>query len=400
MTTRRDHRQTHVRPRPPSTGRPTPVKVKPRAPGPTRLAGHRPIQRSRGLPLILRLGLIAAVLALCGGVLYVGMNGVGMVVGGIGSTLGGFIAGVTSTPTPAPSVNVTAGAPSIQQPTEPYTSETNVDLIVTVPAGLAGDVDHRIRVYLTLPNQNPAAIQEAALADTARNVIPVQLENGINDFSVTIVGPDGTESDPSAVVRYVFDNVPPKITVTTPKNNAIVNATSVVLNGKTQARTTLLARNDANGSSVGGTAESDGTFKLSLSLATGVNTITINGTDPAGNASELILKVRRGSGKLTATLSASVYQIKLAKLPEPVTLFVTATDPDGQPLVNADVTFTLSMPGIPTVTVDQKTDANGKASFKTTVPKGADVGQGSATVLVTSATLGSTEDYTVITIVK
>ena len=51
MTTRRDHRQTHVRPRPPSTGRPAPVKVKPRAPGPTRLSGHRPIQRTRGLPL-------------------------------------------------------------------------------------------------------------------------------------------------------------------------------------------------------------------------------------------------------------------------------------------------------------------------------------------------------------
>ncbi len=400
MTTRRDHRQTHVRPRPPSTGRPTPVKIKPRAPGPTRLAGHRPIQRSRGLPLILRLGLIAAVLALCAGILYVGMNGVGMVVGGIGSTLGGFIGHVTATPTPAPSVNVTVGAPSIQQPTEPYTAETNVDLIVTVPAGLAGDVDHRIRVYLTLPNQNPAAIQDAALADTARNVIPVQLENGINDFSVTIVGPDGTESDPSAVVRYVFDNVPPKIAVTTPKNNAIVNATSVVLNGKTQARTTLLARNDANGSSVGGTAESDGTFKLSLSLATGVNTITISGTDPAGNASELILKVRRGSGKLTATLTASSYQIKRSRLPEPVTLFVKVTDPDGGAVAGADVTFALNIFGVAPITSDRKTDADGTASFTTPIPKGATLGPGTATVLVTTQEFGSVPDNTVITIVK
>ena len=37
MTNRRVPRQTHVRPRPPSTGRPAPAKVKPRAPGPTRL---------------------------------------------------------------------------------------------------------------------------------------------------------------------------------------------------------------------------------------------------------------------------------------------------------------------------------------------------------------------------
>lgn len=399
MTTRRGHRQTHVRPRPPSTGRPTPVKVKPRAPGPTRLAGHRPIQRSNGLPLIVRLGLIAAVLALCGGVLYVGANGVGMVVGGIGSTISGFIAGVTSTPTPAPSVVVSTGAPSLQQPTEPYTSETTVDLVVTVPAGLVGDPDHRIRVYLTLPDQHPAAIQEAALADSARNVIPVQLENGINDFSVSIVGPDGTESDSSAVVRYVFDNVPPKITVSSPKNNAVVNATAVTLTGKTQARTTLLARNDANGSSIAGTAETDGTFKLSLALATGVNKITISGTDPAGNVSEMTLSVRRGSGKLMASLTASTYQIKHTKLPETVTLFAIVTDPDGQPLADTDVTFTLAMPGIPVVTIDEKTDATGNASFKTTIPKGADIGQGSATVLVTSTAFGSTPDFTVITIV-
>ena len=86
-------------------------------------------------------------------------------------------------------------------------------------------------------------------------------------------------------------------------------------------------------------------------------------------------------------------------LPPPV-LSVAVTDPDGKALADADVTFTLSMPGIPTVTIDGKTNENGRASFSTTIPKGADVGQGSATVLVTSKELGSTEDYTVISIVR
>ena len=58
------------------------------------------------------------------------------------------------------------------------------------------------------------------------------------------------------------------------------------------------------------------------------------------------------------------------------------------------------MPGIPTITIDGTTGSDGKASFKTTVPKGADIGQGSATVLVTTTDYGSTEDYTVISIVK
>ncbi len=348
--------------------------------------------------MIFRLGLIAGVLALCGGILYVGMNGVGMVVGGVGSTLAGFIDGVTATPTPRASLAAITGAPSLEQPTEPYTSEATVDLIVTAPAGLAGNTDHHIRVYLTLPDQTPTAIQDAALSTEAKTVIPVQLENGINDFTVSIVGPAG-ESDQSASVRYVLDTVPPKITVTSPKNNATVNGGAVDISGKTQARTTLLARNDANRSSIAGTAEADGSFKLSLALAIGVNKITITGTDPAGNVTEAVLTVNRGAGKLTVALTASVYQIKRSKLPEPVTLSASLTDPDGKPLAGVDVTFTLSMPGIPTVTIDGKTSADGKASFKTTIPKGATVGQGSATVLVTSSEFGSTEDFTVISIV-
>jgi hypothetical protein len=400
MTTRRDHRQTHVRPRPPSTGRPVPVKVKPRAPESTRLAGHRPIKRSGGLPWIAKLALIAGVLALSAGVLYVGVRGFGVVVGGIGSTLGGFVQGVTSTPSPSPIVDAIADAPSLDQPSEPYTSQPTVDLVVTVPARLIGDKHHKIRLYLGLPDQQAAAIQEVAIGSTAKTVIPgVELVDGINDFSVTITGPAG-ESDHSLVVRYILDTTPPKITITTPKNNAVINGKAVTIKGKTQSRTTLLARNDANGSSVAGTADDTGSFSLSVAIAAGVNKITIAGTDPAGNAAESTLTVRRGTGKLMVSLSASTYQIKRSKLPEPVTLFATVTDPDGRPLAGAAVTFTLSMPRVPTVSIDGTTGIDGKASFKTSVPKGADIGQGSATVLVTTTSFGSTQDYTVITIVK
>ena len=399
MSTRRDHRQTHVRPRPPSTGRPAPAKVKPRAAGPTRLAGHRPIQRSRGLPLIFRLALVVGVLALGGVVLYVGARGVGSVVGGIGSTLGGFINGVTANATPQASLGAITAAPTLQQPAEPYTSQPSVDLVVTVPASLAGDTNHRIKVYLTLPGQPPTAIEEAAIAPDPKTIIPVKLENGINDFSVTITGAAG-ESDPSAVVRFVFDNVAPKITITSPKNNAVVNGKAVTIKGTTQPRTTLLVRDDASSSTIAGTAGSDGSFTLSLALAPGANKISITGTDPAGNVTDISFTVKRGGGKLTAVLSASTYQIKRSKLPVPVTLFATVTDPDGQPLATTAVTFTLSMPGIPTITIDQQTDASGKASFKTSIPKGASLGQGSATVLVSSTAFGSTQDFTVISIVK
>ncbi|HEV8401921.1 MAG TPA: Ig-like domain-containing protein [Candidatus Limnocylindrales bacterium] len=400
MTTRRDHRQTHVRPRPPSTGRPAPVKVKPRAPATTRLAGHRPIQRGGGMPWLVRLALIAAVVALSAGILYVGARGFGVVVGGVGSSLGGFVKGVTATPSPSPIADTVSAAPTLDQPSEPYTSEATVDLVVTVPASLIGDATHRIRLYLTLPGQDATPITEVPIADTAKTVIPgVSLTDGINDFQVSITGPGG-ETDRSAVVRYVFDDAPPKITITSPKNNAVVNSKAVTIKGKTQARTTLLARNDANGSSVAGTAESDGTFTLSVALATGSNKITVTGTDPAGNTAQASVSVKRGTGKLTVDLSASSYNIKRSRLPEPITLTASVTDPDGHVLPGADVTFTLSIPGIPTVSIDTTTGGDGQATFKTTVPKGADLGQGSATVLVTTKDFGSAQDYTVITISK
>ena len=119
-----------------------------------------------------------------------------------------------------------------------------------------------------------------------------------------------------------------------------------------------------------------------------------------GNAAEASLTVKRGSGKLTASLTRPTIGSSGRQLPEAITLSATVTDPDGQALANADITFTLSIPGIPTVTVDGKTNKNGKATFKTTIPKGADPGQGSATVLVTSDEFGSTQDFTVITITK
>ena len=399
MTTRRDQRQAHVRPRPPSGGRPAPVKVKPRSPGPTRIASHRAVQRPGGLPVYWQIALVFGVVLLGALVLYVGVGGIGMVARGVSSTLGGFVSDVTSTPSPKATTAVVADSPTLAQPAEPYTALATVDLIVTVPPGLAGSTDSRIKVYLTLPDQAPTAITEVEIADGAKTVIPVELTKGINDFSVSIVGPGG-ESDPSAIVRYVYDATPPKITITSPKNNGVVNGQAVTVKGKTQARTTLLARNDANGSSVAGTAGADGTFQLSLALATGVNTITITGTDPAGNATEATLTVRRGSGKLTASLTASDYRIKRSALPEAITLSATVTDPDGKALPNAAITFTLSIPGIPTVTVDGTTNKSGKASFQTTIPKGADPGQGSATVLVTSDEFGSTQDFTVITITK
>jgi len=342
---------------------------------------------------------VLAVAALAVGVLYVGAGGLTTVAGTVGSTLTGFVQKVTATPSPSPTETPAAVAPTILSPDEPYTNQPSIDLAVTVPPEIAGDPDYRLRVYLALEAQSPAPIQEAPLARLPTTVIPVELTDGINDLTVTLVGPGG-ESDPSPVVRYVLDTKKPSIKLTAPEDGRTVNSKSVSIEGRSQARSTMMARNATTGDSIVGTADGDGRFKLALPIAMGTNRIVITATDPAGNVGEQKISVVRGSGALRASLSASSYSIKRSALPEPIRLAVTVEDPDGRPLKDARVTFTLSIPGVKTVTGEASTDANGRATFTTTIPKGADVGEGGAGAFVRTSRFGSTTDQTVIYVRK
>ncbi len=346
-----------------------------------------------------RIALALGILGVGVGVIYLGAGGLGTVAGAVGSTFSDFIAGVTATPVPAPTPVVTSQAPSIESPTEPYTNQELVDLVVIVPGALAGDPDHRLRVYLALKDQAPAPIQEAPLGAGQRTIIPVTLTKGTNDFSVTIVGPGG-ESESSPLVRWVLDLSKPPIRLSAPRDEAVINRKAVDIEGRTQGRTTLIVRNQETGDSVSGTAANDGTFKLTLPITTGRNPIKITATDPAGNVNQADLVVTRGSGQLRASLSASTYTVKQSDLPLAIRLTVTVDDPDGKPLAGARVTFTLSIPGIPTVTENGTTDANGRAIFVTTIPQGATRAPGNAAVLVGTDDFGQTTDEVAITIKK
>jgi len=337
------------------------------------------------------------ILAIAAGVLYVGVGGLSTVASAVGGTVTGFVDDIIATPSPEPSEAVISDAPLIQSPDEPYTAELTADLVVTVPAALVGDTEHRLRIYLALKDQAPAAIDEVPMPALARTIIPVELTKGVNDFSITVVGPAG-ESDPSLSVRYVLDQVKPPIEIASPKDGAVVNAKAVTIKGKTQGRSTVIARNAKNASSITGTAGSDGLFELKLSLATGQNTISIQSTDPAGNVKDLEFTVSRGSGELDVNLSASTYSIPRDSLPEGIRLTATVTDPDGKPLQGAKVLFTLSIPGISTITGQATTGSNGRAVLETTIPRGADAGGGNAAVQVTTSAYGKASDVTVVTI--
>ena len=103
--------------------------------------------------------------------------------------------------------------------------------------------------------------------------------------------------------------------MTKPAKDGVVNGKTVTIIGKTQARSSLVAKNLANNASVTGKAGDDGAFKLVLSVANGPNAIRITATDPAQNQAAIVLNVNRGGGKLRADLTRRATSSYRKRLP-------------------------------------------------------------------------------------
>jgi hypothetical protein len=347
-----------------------------------------------------RLLLVAAVAALGIGVLIVATGGLGRVAASIGSSFNGFVTSITATPVPSASAVAVADAPTLDPPDEPYTNQPTVDLVGTVPDAVVGDSSSRIRIYVALGDQPRGVVTEIPVGDTADFTVPgVKLAVGSNTFTATIVGPTNLESEASTAVVYVLDRTKPRVVVSSPKNNSVVNGGTVQIVGQTQGRSTLSVTNMSTGKTVNGAADTKGSFSIVVGLRIGTNTIQIAATDPAGNSFTATMTLNRGTGKLTAQLSASDYSIPLKSLPETVTISVVVTNPDGQRLGNANTLFTLAVPGLPVIVSPAiLTDATGRASFTQTIPKGAQTGQAKITVSVNTTQYGATSDFSVITL--
>jgi hypothetical protein len=350
------------------------------------------------MPLYLRLSMVAGIAVLGGVIIFAGIGVLGRAVAIVSTSFSEAISQVTSSPSPSPSEAIAPNAPALTVPSESYTNQATVDLSGTIPAAFAGKEDVTIRIYRRLQDQGPEKLTEVAVGATPAFIVPgIELAKGRNDFSATLVSSAG-ESDPSPAITFILDTSKPKITVTKPAKDGVVNGKTVTIVGKTQARSSLVAKNLANNASVTGKAGDDGAFKLVLAIANGPNAIRITATDPAQNQGAVVINVNRGAGKLRAELTASRYQFYRKQLPDDVTLMIVVTDPDGHPLDGATVTFQLTPPGVGPITRTLTTDGEGRARWRTSVPKGASRGRGIAAALVHTKDFGDTTTQTFITV--
>jgi hypothetical protein len=342
-----------------------------------------------------------SVLALVAVVLLTVMGALPRIV----STVGGAVSGIAgavipASPSPTPTLAPVPASPVLDAPAQAATNQRTVTVTGSVPTSIVGrTAGIRIRLYVALPKKEPVLVVEVQLGETPNFAIPgVALQPGRNDFTATVVGPGGA-SEPSPIVTYVLDTAKPKITIASPADKSTVNGTSVTIVGKTQALSAISARNAANGHTAVATADASGNFSVVLALADGSNPLTLTVTDPAGNAATAVVTVLRGSGQLKVALSASSYRISAAKLPRMIELRAVATDPGGNVLPGRDITFTLSIPGVPLITGQGTTDASGVATFQTLIPAGATQGSGPGLAFLTTPEFGDASGRVVITII-
>ena len=398
MTSRRG--ASHVRPRPPSSGRPVQA-VKVRAPDARRVRQHRGLDARRPkAPLVTRTLLGLSVVLLGGAAFVLASGGIGPILSSLGAAFDSAIGRLTATPVPTDSTLPPTDSPRIAVPDQPYTNEEMVNLAITIPTEVVGDPAAKVRIYLALEGLESAPAGEWPVGSTSLMVIPFQLEKGRNVISATLVRSATEESEPSPSVTWILDLNPPKINIASPEDGADVETPEALIRGRTQAESTLVARNAANSASISTVAGRDGTFEFQLPLVHGENEIEITATDPAGNENTKKLSLVQGSTEMRINLRSSIYTISVKNHPSSLQLVVVVEDPSGDPIAGATAFFTLQIPGLAPISNELVTDAEGRAIFTTPLIGELETGSGVGTVLVTSETYGEKTDRVTLNFVK
>ena len=264
MTTRHG-RATHVRPRPPSSGRPQAVRTS--KPDPHRVRQHRGIEPGRNCSAARdsRAPRALGAVPRWGGLPDGDRRHRTGHLGAWGERLHRLQPALRRRASEP--VIVATSSPIISQPASAYSRDKTVSLQITVPQDVAGTPDAKVRLYLALKGLKAAPIEDVPITSAVTLTVPVDLTKGRNDLSATAtsfgtgsIGPLGrreiTLGPGSPEGRHQVAQGR-HVTLTDP------NVTIRGYDGG-RDRADSLAENSANGSWPAPTAATDGTFQVIL----------------------------------------------------------------------------------------------------------------------------------------
>jgi large repetitive protein len=162
-------------------------------------------------------------------------------------------------------------------PSPTFNSPKNNDVVTTQQITVTGYPDDSATVFV---NGVAAVVDRSGAAPTFTSA-PITLAGGNNSITATCTDPAGNNG--SATMTVIFDNTPPKVSITSPVNGAIVSdiAHVAVTGSASDAETAVTVT--VNGQNV--SVASDGTFQTTVDL-TGKSPATIiaTATDSAGHS--------------------------------------------------------------------------------------------------------------------
>jgi hypothetical protein len=299
---------------------------------------------------------------------------------------GGATAGQTSAPT-------LAQAPTLDQPAPALVTAGEIDVSGRLNEELPRDGSYRLRIYV-----NGELVRDRRLPRRqAFNIPAVPLTEGHNEITASVAGAVG-ESLHSGPIEVELDTTPPLINVLEPLAGEIY-ASETVVRGTSEAGATLSVSNRTNRAGATLVVPPDGTFEVGLALAAGHNEIVLEARDRAGNTDTTSFSLERREGQASVRLSLSRPTIALESLPAAITIRARVLDAAGGPVDGAEVTLSLSPPGLPTVTHVATSQAGSVIWTGVRIARdGAQPGQGLATVLAVlpdGTTLQASEFFTV-----
>lgn len=278
----------------------------------------------------------------------------------------------------SPEPRVDLAAPVLNSPGFSLVAAATVDIAGTLPAGLPRDGSLGLRIYV-----NDVLARERRLPERDEFVVrDLALVQGENRIMAALHSAEG-EGRHGNVLLLTRDDVAPRIRLDEPSRGATVLDEDVTLAGTTEAGAVVTVTNGTNSREASTTADEQGAFELSIGLDAGPNALTIEAVDGAGNRRREDLTVTSAESNAQVSLTLSDESLSLSRLPATMTLVAQLTDEDGSAVDGADVTFSLSQPGQPTVTY-RTTSEHGTAEWRDVrLPRGgALAGQGFATVMV------------------
>ena len=367
-------------------------KIRAQGPSPISMQRYKPISTAPRIPLPIGLAIGAALVMLGLVVVLIGSGLVVNVATGFGNAFHDAMTRLASQPpaSAAPSGEVSVDTPTLDPPgNSGYTNQASQTLDGRVPPATVGKSGYTVRVYQLGTGKNGAnsksLVASVDVGSTTRFATPpITLVEGANTFAAALAGPTG-EGNLSQSISITLDTTAPSINITSPKQNATINASTLNLAGQTDPGIGLIVRNQqvAGGGATPVSSGPDGKFTASLPIVAGPNTIVVSATDLAGNSSSTTLTVKRAYGDLAAHLQVTPSKFKSAGATS-LKLVLHATSTNGGPLADASATFTVQVPGLaPVVSPNITTDATGTATWQISI-SGATAGSGQASVLVTS----------------